>query len=91
MKPKALTKAEFIARRDAVFRNPTMENVKQLWRDIGQDVTPNPTNIMAGVHKARLQWKHATDEMRQESIKWLEDHGFKTSFFGIPPKERNDE
>jgi hypothetical protein len=32
-----------------------------------------------------LQWLDATNEMLEESIRWLTEHGYKTSWQGAPP------
>jgi len=37
------------------------------------------------VHKARLQWLGATDEQLAESMEWLIDNSYSTSFRGCPP------
>jgi hypothetical protein len=76
-------RAEFIARRDAVFREPTLERAIEfdgLFNHAERADAP-----LAGVHKARLQWLDATDAMLAESIAWLTSHGYETSWRGAPP------
>lgn len=73
---------EWLARRDAVFRDPTYENAMQYW-DYGKMGMPLDKDVpLAGVHKARLLWTEATEEMKQESREWLAAHGFKETIRG---------
>jgi hypothetical protein len=73
----------FMERRDAAFRNPTLETARGLLPEtivVGRVDSP-----LAALHKARLQWLEATDAMLVESKKWLEDHGYMPSWRGAPP------
>lgn len=85
--------AAHLAERDALFRNPTLE-AATAWARRHQDggKFARPDVPLASVHKARLQWLESTDEMLAESVKWLEDHGYGTSWKGAPPltPERRD-
>jgi hypothetical protein len=72
-------------RRDALFRNPTAEAARDFapappggWLDV-------EFGALAAVHKARLQWLEATDAMLAESVQWLTDHGYETTWQGAPP------
>jgi|GEM_PF-3915724 len=59
-----------------VLKNPTEENVVGFLQNIVGIPNPNPKNALAGVHKARLSWGEATDEMIEESKKWLAENGY---------------
>jgi hypothetical protein len=82
----------FLKRRDALLRNPTAE--------AALDFAPPPPGgwldrefgPLAAVHKARLQWLDATDEMLAESLAWLKEHGYNVEWQGAPPltPERRD-
>lgn len=74
----------YVEARDKVFRNPTFENAVAFiptppsgWLD--------PSVPLAAVHKARLQWLDVTDAMIEESLQWLEEHGYSNGFKGIFP------
>lgn len=77
--------------RDALFRNPTLEDAVRFlptppggWLD--------PEGALAAVHKGHLQWLEATDAMLEESAAWLEARGYSTSSNGAPAlsPERRD-
>jgi hypothetical protein len=76
---------EYNARRDALFRNPTTEGAVALLKETGVTQFDRDDVPLATVHKARLQWLGATNEMITESIVWLKDHGYLTTFKGAPP------
>jgi hypothetical protein len=84
---------KFNQKRDAVFRNPTIEIARKYWEDSGfkQDWVRDDVPL-AAVHKARLQWLEATDEMIAESMEWLFVHGYENTWQGAPPltPERRD-
>ena len=83
----------FLAKRDALFRNPTEEAAREYIAE--QEGRPPPagsTVPLAMVHKARLQWLEATDAMIEESTNWLLARGFLTTFKGAPaltPEQRD--
>jgi hypothetical protein len=76
---------EFLKKRDELFRNPTLKAA----RDFAPPPPPgkwlNIEGPLVAVHKARLQWLDATDDMLSESVRWLTNRGYKTSFNGAPP------
>jgi hypothetical protein len=76
--------AEFNARRDAVFRNPTLKGAKTLMPEPPEGWQA-PDVPLRALHKARLQWLDATDAMLAESIRWLEARGYETTWHGAPP------
>lgn len=80
MKPNRLD--EFNAERDALFRNLTLEAATAHWN--AHDLPPpvHPLVPLASMHKARLQWLDATDEMLAESAAWLKDNEFGVTFKG---------
>jgi hypothetical protein len=75
----------FNERRDALFRNPTIKGAKEILAEQGITQFDREDVPLATVHKARLQWLGATNEMITESIAWLKDHGYQTTFKGAPP------
>ena len=83
-----------LAKRDALFRNPTEEAAREYIAE--QEGRPPPAGSTAScwlaVHKARLQWLEATDAMIEESTNWLLARGFLTTFKGAPAltPERRD-
>jgi hypothetical protein len=85
--------ADFIARRDALFRNPTLEAAKTFGHEPPGGWLDPINGPLAAVHKARLQWINATDAMLAESKAWLVARGYGTSFDGAPPltPERRDQ
>lgn len=82
----------FIAKRDELFRNPRATAAREFWEEYGNPPPADPSVPLAAVHKARLQWLDATDEMIIESMNWLLARGYETSFKGAPPltPERRD-
>jgi len=83
---------EYLNARDELLRSPTLEGAKKWFSPDGESKFSKPDIPLAAVHKARLQWIHATDEMLAESIKWLQDNGYHTSFAGadpLTPEERD--
>lgn len=76
---------KFLAFRDGVFNNPTIDSATKLWQ---LQKLPKPTDPMVpliAVHKARLQWLDATDKQLEESKEWLISHGFELTMKGAPP------
>jgi len=75
----------WIKGRDELFANPSPEKCYAWWRANGHPPPASPTVPQAAVHKARLQWLGATDEQLAESMEWLIDNSYSTSFRGCPP------
>ena len=67
---------EYLAAREALFRNPSDEGARVWWTLEGYAPPAHPTVPLATVHKARLQWLDATDAMLAESRAFLFDHGY---------------
>jgi hypothetical protein len=76
---------EFLAKRDALFRAPTLEAATAYWHEQGFPLPDRPDVPLAMTHKARLQWLNATDQMLAESQKWLKDNGYLTTMRGTTP------
>ena len=76
---------DFLVWRDGLFRNPTAEDALAYWDTQGLPAPANPDVPLASVHKARLQWLEATDEMLAESLAWLREHNFQPEWRGAPP------
>jgi hypothetical protein len=81
-------------KRDALFRDMTLEHALKLWAespDYGRPLARRDVPL-AAAHKARLQWLDATDAMLAESVIWLTEHGYETTWHGAPPltPERRD-
>ena len=71
---------EYLAAREALFRNPSDERARAWWTSEGYAPPMHPTVPLATVHKARLQWLDATDDMLAESRAFLFDYGYQ----GVP-------
>lgn len=72
--------------RDALFNNMTVENATKYWKDQGLEIDwARPDVPLAAAHKARLQWLDVTDEMIEESVKWLEANGYNKTYSEMPP------
>jgi hypothetical protein len=82
----------FLAKRDALFRNPNIVDATAWWVSEGHPNPVRPDVPLATVHKARLQWLDATDEMIAESMAWLQANDYGTDMNGAPPltPERRD-
>jgi hypothetical protein len=57
------------------LRNPSYQAANAWWRAEGYAPPAHPTVPLA-VHKTRLQWLDATDDMLVESRAFLFDHGY---------------
>lgn len=81
-----------LAKRDALFRNPNALDALAWWHENVPEAPVDATVPLATVHKARLQWLDATDDMLAQSIMWLEANGYHTDNKGAPPltPERRD-
>ena len=53
-----------------------MRRARAWWTSEGYAPPIHPTVPLATVHKARLQWLDATDDMLAESRAFLFDHGY---------------
>ena len=65
---------DYMAALEVIFRNPSHEAASALWMSEGRAPPARPTIPLATVHKARLQWLDATDDMLAESRAFLFDH-----------------
>jgi hypothetical protein len=82
----------FIEERNELFVAPNLVQATAWWQ---RNRLPTPARFdvpLATVHKARLQWLGATDEMIIESLRWLADNDYATTCNGAPPltPERRD-
>lgn len=76
---------KFLQERDALFLNPNIVDATKWWVSQGLPDPVRPTVPLATVHKARLQWLDATDEMITESMAWLAAHDYAPTCNGAPP------
>jgi hypothetical protein len=76
---------KFNEKRDALFRNPTMEAAVAHLTRIGFTHYHREDVPLAMVHKARLQWLEVTDAMIEESMAWLIEHDYQADMNGAPP------
>ncbi len=67
---------EYLDAREALFRNPSDEAARAWWTSEGYAPPFHPRVPLETVHKARLQWLDATDDMLAESRAFLFDHGY---------------
>lgn len=82
---------KYLVKRDALFRNPTLEAATAFLPkpDGGWAKKDTP---LASLHKARLQWLDATNDMLRESKEWLQANGYGSSCRGalpLTPEERD--
>lgn len=77
--------AEWNRQRDELFRNLTHETATAWWRTAKHPKPLDPSVPLAAAHKARLQWLGATDEMLAESMEWLIENNYSTTFRDMPP------
>ncbi len=66
---------DYLAALEALFRNPNDEAARAWWTSQGYAPPIHSTVPLETVHKARLQWLDATDDMLAESRAFLFDHG----------------
>ena len=66
----------YLAALEALFRNPNDEAARAWWTSEGHAPPAHPAVPLATIHKARLQWLDATDDMLAESRAFLFDHGY---------------
>jgi hypothetical protein len=76
---------QFLDKRNALFANPNILDAAKWWVSQGLPAPKRPDVPLAAVHKARLQWLDATDEMLTESMAWLASHDYGTDMKGAPP------
>jgi hypothetical protein len=77
---------DFLAARDALFHDMTLERATAFWQRQGLPPPPVAPDVpLASAHKARLQWLDATDAMLEESIAWLKKHDYSPAMLGAPP------
>ena len=67
---------DYLAALEVLFHNPNNEAARAWWTSKGYAPPIHPTVPLATVHKARLQWLDATDDMLAESRAFLFDHGY---------------
>ena len=83
----------YLTKRDALYRNPNAADALAWWHESQGNIEPvDPLVPLAGVHKSRLQWLDATDDMLEQSKLWLAENGFQAEWRGAPPltPERRD-
>jgi hypothetical protein len=61
---------------ETLFLNPDEEAARAWWTSEGYAPPAHPDVPLATVHKARLQWLDATDDILAESRAFLFDHGY---------------
>ncbi len=66
----------YLAALEALFRNPNDEAARAWWTSEGYASPAHPDVPMATIHRVRLQWLDATDDMLAESRAFLFDHGY---------------
>jgi hypothetical protein len=66
----------FLATRNDAFADMTLAKARAFWDSQGFPPPVAEDVPLGALHKARLQWLEATDEMLAESVQWLKDHGY---------------
>jgi hypothetical protein len=69
---------EYLAALEALFRDPSDDAARAWWASEGYAPPAHPDVPLATVHRLRLQWLDATDDMLAESRSFLFDHGYGT-------------
>lgn len=67
----------FVKERNDAMLSLDERKIRNYCRKYGVPMPANDTVFWAGVHKARIEISAATEEQREESRKWLIEHGFK--------------
>ncbi len=67
---------DYLAALEALFRNPNDEAARAWWTSEGYAPPFHPDVPLATIHRVRLQWLDATDDMLAESRSFLFDHGY---------------
>ena len=67
---------EYLAALEALFRSPTDEAARAWWTSEGYSPPTHSTVPLETIHKARLQWLDATNDMLAESRAFLFEHGY---------------
>ncbi len=67
---------EYLAALEALFRNTNDEAARAWWTSEDYSPPTHSTVPLETIHKARLQWLDATDDMLAESRAFLFDHGY---------------
>ncbi len=66
----------YLAALEAMFLNPSDEAARAWWTSEGYAPPIHSTVPLETIHKCRLQWLDATDDMLAESRAFLFDHGY---------------
>ncbi|MGO9390760.1 hypothetical protein [Rhodoblastus sp.] len=61
---------------EALFLYPSDEAARAWWTSEGYAPPAHPVVPLATIHKVRLQWLDATDDMLADSRAFLFDHGY---------------
>lgn len=75
----------FLAMRNDAFRDMTLAKARAFWDAQGFPAPVADDVPLGALHKARLQWLDATDEMLAESVQWLKDHHYDGTMRGADP------
>jgi hypothetical protein len=67
---------EYLAALEALFHNPCDEAARAWWTSEGYAPPAHSAVPLTTVHKVRLQWLDATDDMLAESRSFMFDHGY---------------
>jgi hypothetical protein len=68
--------SEFTDERDAAFRSMDVEWARKQVRMADPYANPSDLSLTRSLHKGRYEVPAMGDMLRNESRKWLEDHGF---------------
>lgn len=69
---------DFVKDRDEALLSLDKEKIIKFSKKYGIPyTTSNETVFWAGIHKAIIQLKSATNEQKLNSVNWLTEHGFK--------------
>ena len=66
----------YLAKRDACLRNATMADAVWLWREAKMAPPDDPIMPLVALHKARVQWRDASEGEVSASRRWLIERGY---------------
>ncbi len=74
---------QFVKDRDSAMRSLDETKILEYCRKYGVPIPANETLFWCGIHKARIQLNSITEDEKQISRQWLNEHGFQTTIFGM--------
>lgn len=67
---------DYVCRRNQILRDMDVPAMKDLAVEVGMEIPDKEEVFIAGMHIARLQLLDIPQEMKDESIAWLDEHNY---------------